>query len=350
MFSMDESGWTSLASLPGALLWALLAGLAGAGQAPLGVIELLFLFAPLVVVPLALELVSTVSPPEMASIENAARAMQPFAALSVVAAFWRGPGKMAGLLAIPWVVVCGTVALSGVAGLRSRMSGPALLGSVARMDLGLAGGWLLLSRLGIHPGFLEPIVLLTAVHFHYSGFATSVIAVAGLESLPASASRRVVWRGVTLAVAFLPFAVAAGFVFSPLLRAASAVAFAIALVMLALLLFIQSAQFRSATARLFVRAASGIVLVGMILAATYAVGESTHRNWLTIPRMASTHGWINSLGFVMLALLGWLVELHSPASHVDVLGDAIQLRLRATPAGHGGLDHPSFVARDFYDS
>lgn len=43
---------TITASLAGALLWAILAASAGRGSAPLGVIELLFLFAPLVVVPL----------------------------------------------------------------------------------------------------------------------------------------------------------------------------------------------------------------------------------------------------------------------------------------------------------
>jgi hypothetical protein len=52
-------------------------------------------------------------------------------------------------------------------------------------------------------------------------------------------------------------------------------------------------------------------LVGTVLAIIYAVGDYLGRDWLVIPRMASTHGVLNGLGFVLLALLGWLAELHT---------------------------------------
>ena len=352
MFSVGDERWTSKVSLPGALLWALLAALAGSRHAPLGVIELLFLFAPLVAVPLGLELIQDVSPPGMVALENAARAIQPFAALSVVAAFWYGPGKTAGLLAIPWVAVCGAVALSGLAGLRPPISLAILVGSIARMDLGLAGGWLLLSRFGLHPlGFQEPIVLLTAVHFHYSGFATAAIAGAGLGFAGQSRGRERTWTAVVLLVALLPFALAAGFVFSPILRTASAVAFSVSVAILAILLLLQSASFHSDTARLFVRVSSLFMIAGMTLAATYAIGEYTHRDWLTIPRMASTHGWINALGFVMPALLGCLMELRSRPGNggLECLSDPRRPRFPSGRLPRFGAAPPTFVARDFYD-
>jgi hypothetical protein len=56
----------------------------------------------------------------------------------------------------------------------------------------------------------------------------------------------------------------------------------------------------------------------MALAATYALGDYLHRDWLLIPRMASTHGLLNGLGFVMFGLLGWLVEFASLAAKLDL--------------------------------
>jgi len=53
---------------------------------------------------------------------------------------------------------------------------------MARIDLAVGGAWLVASRLGMRPmGIQEPIVLLTAVHFHYAGFATATIAAATLR-------------------------------------------------------------------------------------------------------------------------------------------------------------------------
>jgi hypothetical protein len=349
MFSFDDERWTSSVSLAGALVWALLAALAGARHAPLGVIELLFLFAPLVVVPLALALLGAISTPGLPAVEVIARALQPFAAVSAVAAFWRGPGELAGLLSLPWAIVCFAIALSGIPGLRPHPSVPALFGSIARMDLALAGAWLLMSRFGVRSQFQEPIVLLTAVHFHYSGFATSVIAGAGLRFAESSGRRNPWWRIVVPLVGILPFVVAAGFVFSPTLRAVSAVGFSFSVLALALLLVRQSVNFHSPIARLFIAVATAFVLVGMALASTYAIGEFLHRDWLTIPRIASTHGWLNALGFVMPAVLGCLIELRWSATSKGEAVLRLKLFAQSSPASMAPAK-PNFVARDFYDN
>src|SRR5579862_931004 len=122
MFFVDDERWTSYVALAGAFLWAVLAALAGSGRAPLGVIELLFLFAPLVVVPLGLALLDSVSLTGVPAVERVARAVQPLAALCLVTAFWRGPGIIGGLMAIPWAIVCEAVALAGLLRLRARLS------------------------------------------------------------------------------------------------------------------------------------------------------------------------------------------------------------------------------------
>ncbi len=64
----------------------------------------------------------------------------------------------------------------------------------------------------------------------------------------------------------------------------------------------------SRTARGFLRVSAVAVIAGMVLAAE--LGDAFGKDWLLIPRMASTHGLLNGLGFVLLGLLGWLVESH----------------------------------------
>ena len=50
----------------------------------------------------------------------------------------------------------------------------------------------------------------------------------------------------------------------------------------------------------------------MILASIYAIGDWLKQDWLLIPRMGSTHGVLNGLGFALPGLLGWLI--HGSAS------------------------------------
>jgi hypothetical protein len=64
----------------------------------------------------------------------------------------------------------------------------------------------------------------------------------------------------------------------------------------------------SRVARTYIRLSALSVVVAMALAATYAIGDWIKQDWLLIPRMASTHGLLNGLGFSLLAVLGWLVE------------------------------------------
>jgi hypothetical protein len=346
--------WTVTVSLAGAFLWAVLAGFAGAGRTPLGVIELLFLFAPLVTVPLGLRLAEVLSPSPVPQLGQITVVTQPLAAACVVMSFLSSPGKIAGVLALPWFLTCVLAAISGALGLvANRKSVSAIVANVARIDLAVGGGWLLLTRLGARPlGFQEPIVLLTAVHFHYSGFATALIAAAVLRSHETRGAASTLLRTVAPSVAALPFAVAAGFVWSPAFKVAAVVAFSLSILLLAIILFRDAARFRSRTARALTRISSASVFAGMSLAVTYAVGDYLHRDWLLIPRMASTHGLLNGFGFVMLGLLGWLVELHSPATRASTADtgvprtygkDPVPVRPAIPPPS------PDFVAREFHD-
>ncbi|HEY1264249.1 MAG TPA: YndJ family transporter, partial [Terriglobales bacterium] len=299
------SHWTMKSALGGAALWTAVAIIAGIHRAPFGVIELLFLLAPLVIVPLGLELGSSIAPSQSA-LESAARRLQPFAAILVVAAFWLPPGPRAAIAVLPWFAVCGLIGLAGVLGLLNKnVAGiPSLLLHVGRLHLAIGGAWLVVSRLGAHPtGFQEPIILLTAVHFHYSGFGLSMIASTTLQiARERSWSSRLLFPAAVLAV-FMPFVLAAGFVFSQRLKVMAAVILAVSVFAFAAELFRMSFRLASPVARAYLKVAPSLVFAGMALAAIYAVGDYVGHDWLIIPQVARTHGALNGPGFILLALL-----------------------------------------------
>lgn len=117
-------------------------------------------------------------------------------------------------------------------------------------------------------------------------------------------------RRVVALVVFLPFILAVGFVFSSTLKLVAVLALSASVTGLALAQLWLSNTLGSRTARGFLRVSAVAVIAGMVLAAAYELGDAFRKDWLLIPRMASTHGLLNRLGFVLLGLLGWLVELH----------------------------------------
>ena len=71
----DKGAWAAACATVGAAVWAGLAVLARVGMVRLGAIELLFLFAPLVIVPLGLELGRAMS--HTGGFQRLARRLQP---------------------------------------------------------------------------------------------------------------------------------------------------------------------------------------------------------------------------------------------------------------------------------
>jgi len=314
-----EGTWARACAMAGAAAWAGLAVLARIGIARLGAIELMFLLAPLVIVPLGMELGRVIGGGGWFA--ETARRLQPVGAAFAVAAMCMGPGRKAGLLALGWMVVCGLMAGDGVMGLvttswrgADRACPELVEGSVratlgvAQIDLAVGGAWLVASRLGMRPmGIQEPIGLLTAVHFHYAGFATATIAAATL-AFAAERGRQRWLKWVVLTVVALPFVVAAGFVVSPAMKMVAALLFSVSVAALAVFLRAYGRQTGNATARVLLQVAAGAVFAGMVFSGAYAVVDFAGSEALTIPQMARTHGILNAVGFCLPGLLGWLVE------------------------------------------
>jgi hypothetical protein len=317
----DETGrWARVCAIVGAAAWAGIAVLARVGIARIGSVELLFLFAPLVIVPLGMELSRAMGAGGWCL--EVARRIQPLAAAMAVIAVCMPPGRKAAIVAVGWLVVCGLMAWSGLTDLirtirtRAEMVVQIAL-AVARIDLAVGGAWLVASRLGIHPmGIQEPIGLLTAVHFHFAGFATALIAAATLRfAEKRSGADSLVWlKAIVILVIGMPYVVAAGFVISPALKMGAAVVFSVSVAALAVRLRGCMKNVSDFTARVLLQVASGAVFAAMIFSAAYAVADFAGSDALTIPQMARTHGLLNAFGFCLSGLLGWLIEIRGQGS------------------------------------
>jgi YndJ-like protein len=350
-----EDRFAASVSLFGAAVWTAAAILAGLHLARVGIIELLFLFAPLVIVPLGLELAHTVERSAGAPRSGLLWVIQSFGAIAVCAALWIPSGPAAAILSSLWLIACVLLGFSRL--LNRPRTGYSVLSfavDVAHVDLILGACWFVVSRAGWRPmGFQEPIILLTAVHFHYSGFATAIIAAATLHTARSRTWHPARLRVLVLLAVLLPFVVAAGFMFSPRLRFAAAAALALAVILLGGVLFRCASEFRGAVARTFLRSAACCAWVAFTLVLLYAIGDYFHQDWITIPGMANSHGVLNALGFVLLGLLGWLTELHAVGSFTeDHRGERPGLYGRAVGQERKPVQPailPEFVARDFYD-
>jgi len=308
--------WARSCATAGAAVWAGIAVLARLGIARMGAIELLFLFAPLVIVPLGLELGRGMG--ACGWLDEIGRRLQPFGAGLAVVALLLPPGRTAGAFATGWGLVCFFLAGAGMLHLISAAWGDAGRGvratlvdfamDFARIDVAVGGVWLVASRLGMRPmGIQEPIGLLTAVHFHFAGFATATIAAATLRF----ARLHGLDRGLKLLVPFvvgMPFVVAAGFVISPVLKMVAAGAFSVSVAGLAVFLRACGRHAGNRTARVLLQTSAVAVFVAMIFAGIYVVADFAGSDALTIPQMARTHGILNAVGFCLPGLLGWLVE------------------------------------------
>jgi hypothetical protein len=326
--------------------------MAGLRRAPLAVIELLFLLAVLVVVPLGLELASAQTSGSVAP--QVISVLQPLAALAVVASFWQRPGLAGAALSVPWFVLGVLVAARCIWNLfrNEKRSLAELAVSVAGVDLALAGGWLVVSRAGLHPmGFQEPIVLLTAVHFHYNGFALATIAAAAVRECERRGVNAVILRVVVWLVLLLPFLLAAGLVLSPVLRMVAALGLALSVPALAACLFSIAKTLRLPVARIYLRTGAVAAWIAMGLAGAYALTDYAGRMFLTMPGMASTHGALNGIGFVLFAMLAFLMEKNANrlVASSDVSEKCSATVVPRKRPSRVPSPVPEFVAREFYD-
>ena len=301
--------WLMGSSMGGLLIW--LGLFVRWWQAPpdlLATVTLLLLLAILVNTPLALSLMPAVE--GQSAWFRWALWLQPFAAVGVVWSLTAAQGGAAAMLTLPWLLFAGLLAGSGLWRLPhwSQLTNPARTRLAALLYLPIGAAWLVAYRFGWQPlGFTGVIVLLTAVHFHFTGFAAPIwVSLIGTMLPPAHA--RYAWAAGGF-VAATPL-IAVGITFSPLLEMVGVALLALSLIGLTLLLYQSVLPIVLAPlAKLLLAGAPWAMLAAIILAVIYAIGEYRQLQLLTIAQMVQWHGWLNAVGFIFCGLWGWRLLL-----------------------------------------
>ncbi len=297
----------------GGVLWGVLC-LFPLGTGILNEIARVLLFVMLVLLPLGIPLVE---PNEAAqsNMYKTARFLHPVAGLIAGASFLFPPGVIAGTLAIAWLPFCGFLTWHGVERLRRRGVRASLKTldefciDAALIYLPVGAIWLWASRMGIRlMGFEEPIVLLTAIHFHFAGFAAPLLA--GLAGRHLRQAGRMGYFFVAAGVIILgPALVALGITLSRAVEVVSAVLLAAGYLGLAGLVLVRVLRaVPGITARILLALSALSVVVTMFAATGFAYGNFSGAFTITIPTMVNVHGWTNALGFVGCGFLGWTIN------------------------------------------
>jgi hypothetical protein len=278
----------------GGLVWllALLLGAVGIGRATL--VDALLLFGVLVVVPLSVPL------HPVARRSHAAVAL--VAGAPLAPALLLEAGLPAGVLSLPWLAAAATAVVVAaswwLAGTRRALD---VVWVAAAAYLAVGAGWLVADRLDLEPaGVAAPFVQLTAIHFHFAGFAASLLAGCAVR-----------WRasGVSILAAALivvgPPIVALGFTTDGRLQIAGAVVLTAGLWLLAWEIVRRIGPGIGGLAGTLLIVSALATLAPMILAVQWAVGASYATSALSIPEMARWHGVTNAVGFAFLGVLAW---------------------------------------------
>ena len=281
----------------------------------------ILLLSPLVLVPLGLGLADRPDAGPSTALLGLVRVLALPAAVLAALSFTVDAGVTAGALTAPWLIVGICAGAIGVGRLLSRSSVAPTIGTdLSLVFLAVGAAWLTTSRGGLRPlGFSDTIVQLTAVHFHYAGFALPLVA--GLAAQRARATAFV----PLLAAAGVPFT-AIGITAGGTLEWLAATTMAIAGLATAVLLVRAALRPRSHSAGLLVLAAMALT-AGMCLGLDWA--WAVHFGWrhLDIEAMARWHGSLNALGFGFVALTA--LHLSPPAADARRTSAAVRLRWRS---------------------
>ncbi|MFE5095705.1 YndJ family protein [Streptomyces sp. NPDC056638] len=150
-------------------------------------------------------------------------------------------------------------------------------------------------------GFGLGILALTVPHFHFAGFAAALVS--GLVCRVADSAAG---RFAALSVPLGTLLVLIGYFIGDLAELAGAVVLTAGMWTVALLTWrsIRGRQ-RDRITRLLLATSSAVLVVTMVLALSWALGEATGLPHPTATWMAATHGLGNALGFALCSVLAW---------------------------------------------
>lgn len=312
IFGLSFSKWCSCSAIVGGCLWLIRTAWLHPTPFETAWAENLLLLAPLVVVPLGLRVIGNSQGADTtlrAGLWRVTVLLQLPAAILLLIAFALPVGMGAAGCALPWLAWTGLLALCGLYRLKAggfKQTGELSI-DAAMIYLVVGSGWLVLSRYGARPlEFEDVIVLLTAIHFHYAGFALPLLTGLVGRVLKGTTATSAAWgviAGVPLVAAGIT---ATQLKFSPFLEVLAAWVTAVAGLLTAWLhlrlsLFAQQPAF----VRTLWLVSAGSLAAGMVLAALYGCRHYGGVPGLDIPWMRALHGSADALGFALVGLLAW---------------------------------------------
>ncbi|EXG80370.1 YndJ family protein [Cryptosporangium arvum] len=207
------------------------------------------------------------------------------------------------------VYAAGTFVLAGTAAARLRRDRSLAPVDVAALTAlvtpAVAGASLVVERVGgTLLGFGPKILLLTVAHFHYAGFAAALVAGLVAQATRAgSATRAAAVAALTVPAGTL--LVLIGFFAGELVELAGAAVLTAGMWVVAALSWRLRASVSDRSARVLLGVSSVVLVLTMLLALDWALGEAFGVPKLSLTWMAATHGVLNAVGFGLCAVLAF---------------------------------------------
>ncbi|MBU8677209.1 YndJ family protein [Bacillus subtilis] len=151
------------------------------------------------------------------------------------------------------------------------------------------------------------IILLTAVHFHYSAFLIPIFN--GLLGRTIR-KHRMLYSWITWVILLSPLLIALGITYSKTLDVIAVSIYMAAIYLHAFLVF--TAVFRTKTGTFLIRLSSAVLMITIAFSLIYSFGVFRQEVTLTINQMIWIHGFVNAFGVILPALIGWRIEDPKP--------------------------------------
>lgn len=151
------------------------------------------------------------------------------------------------------------------------------------------------------------IILLTAVHFHYSAFLIPIFN--GLLGRTIR-KHRMLYSWITWVILLSPLLIALGITYSKTLDVIAVSIYMAAIYLHAFLVF--TAAFRTKTGTFLIRLSSAVLMITIAFSMIYSFGVFRQEVTLTINQMIWIHGFVNAFGVILPTLIGWRIEDAKP--------------------------------------
>ncbi len=230
--------------------------------------------------------------------------------LAAAASFAVEQGWLAALLCAPYCLWAMYLAGTTISRLRARGSHPLHHVAVDAAIFYLAGGaiFLELSRAGLYwPRFTDAVVLMTALHLHYAGFAACVFVALTGSGLGRKAETPLYRFAAWAVIAGTPL-MTLGTALTRWLEVAAALLMAVGVTLVSALAMLTA---RSRGVSLLFSITAAATVLAMAIAGMYALTQVAGAFWLPIPQMAIVHGVANAFGFATIGLVAHWINQRS---------------------------------------